>query len=144
MLPEQTDWTHGSDERGARPLTESLMAFDLGQEIATLRQEPAWTEGDRNARTLVKSAGIRLLLASLRESAEIQEQHGEGPVSIQMLEGRATLSAGGAQVVLETAALASIEAGLPWSLRADAQSAVLVTFAWTAGAGGTAGAGDRP
>lgn len=138
MLPEQTDWTHGSDERGPRPLTESLMAFDLRQEIAALREEPAWTEGDRNARTLVKSAGIRLLLASLRESAEIHEQHGEGPVSIQMLEGRATLRAAGAEVALETAALASIGAGRPWSLRADSQSAVLVTFAWTEGAG------DRP
>ncbi len=138
MLPEQTDWTHGSDDRGARPLTESLMAFDLDQEIAALRAEPAWTEGDRNARTLVKSGGIRLLLASLREAAEIHEQNGEGPVSIQLLEGRATLSAGGADSVLEAGALASIEAGLPWSLRADAQSAVLVTFAWTEGAG------DRP
>ncbi len=135
MLPEQTDWTHGSDDRGARPLTESLMAFDLDQEIAALRAEPAWTEGDRNARTLVKSGGIRLLLASLREAAEIHEQNGEGPVSVQLLEGRATLSAGGADVVLDAGALASVEAGLPWSLRADAQSAVLVTLAWTERAG---------
>ncbi|CAN5734448.1 hypothetical protein BH24CHL8_BH24CHL8_08110 [soil metagenome] len=135
MLPEQTDWTHGSDDRGARPLTESLMAFDLRGEIDSLRGEPAWKEGDRNARTLVKSAGIRLLLASLREGAEIQEQHGEGPVSVQLLEGRATLTAGGADVALEAGALASIEAGLPWSLRAEAESALLVTFAWTEGAG---------
>lgn len=135
MLPEQTDWTHGSDDRGARPLTESLMAFDLDEEVASLRQEPAWTEGDRNARTLVKSAGLRLLLASLRESAEIHEQDGEGPVTMQVLEGRATVMAGGAEVPLETGAMASVEAGLPWSLRADAQSAILVTFAWTEAAG---------
>ncbi len=135
MLPEQTDWTHGSDDRGARPLTESLMAFDLPGEIDSLRGEPAWKEGDRNSRTLVKSAGIRLLLASLREGAEIQEQHGEGPVSVQLLEGRATLTAGGADVALEAGALASIEAGLPWSLRAEAESALLLTFAWTEGAG---------
>ena len=135
MLPEQTDWTHGSNDRGARPLTESLMTFDLGQEIESLRQEPAWTGGDRNARTLVKSAGIRLLLASLRESAGIHEQHGEGPVTVQLLEGRATLKAGGAKVTLEAGTAASIEAALPWSLTADAQCAVLVTFAWTEGAG---------
>lgn len=135
MLPEQTDWTHGSDDRGARPLAESLMAFELGQEIASLRQEPAWTEGDRNARTLVKSAGLRLLLASLRRSAEMQEQHGEGPVTIQLLEGRVTLKAGGAEVTLDEGVVASIEAGLPWNLRADAQAAILVTFAWTDGAG---------
>lgn len=135
MLPEQTDWTHGSDERGARPLAEDLMTFDLDQEIESLRGEPAWTEGDRNARTLVKSAGIRLLLATLRESAEIHEQHGEGPVTIQMLEGQATLKAGGAEVALGERAVASIAAALPWSLRAGARSAVLVTFAWTEGAG---------
>lgn len=135
MLPEQTDWTHGSDERGARPLTEDLMTFDLEREIESLRREPAWNEGDRNARTLVKSAGIRLLLASLRESAEIHEQHGEGPVTIQMLEGQATLKAGGAEVALGERTVASIAAAQPWSLRADTQSAVLVTFAWTEGAG---------
>ncbi len=134
-VPEQTDRTHGSSDRGARPMMESLMAFDLGDEVESLRQESAWTEGDRNARTLVKSPGMRLLLATLRESAEIQEQDGEGPVTIHILEGRATLTAGGADVTLEQGAVAAIEAALPWNLRADAESAILVTFAWTEGAG---------
>jgi len=134
-VPEQTDRTHGSSDRAARPMMESLMAFDLGHEVESLRQESAWTEGDRNARTLVKSSGMRLLLATLRESAEIQEQDGEGPVTIQILEGRATLTADGAEAILEQGTVASIEAALPWSLRAGAESAILVTFAWTEGAG---------
>jgi hypothetical protein len=47
----------------------------------------------------------------------------------------ARLKAGGAEVALNGDTVASIAAALPWSLRADAQSAVLITFAWTEGAG---------
>src|SRR4051794_32889278 len=74
--------TSGSEQRPARELTGAAMAFDIAAELATLKEEPSWQRGDRNARTLVDAGGFRLVLTALKMGARLRERHTPGWVSI--------------------------------------------------------------
>lgn len=79
--------TAGSPQRSARQLAGAVLSFDMGQEIASQKQEDSWQRGDRNARTLVEGPGLRIVLTVLRAGARIPEHRTDRPVAIQALEG---------------------------------------------------------
>lgn len=129
--------TSGSDSRGSRPTMEPLMVFGLTEEIQRLRTESQWTDGDRNSMTLAKEVDFRALLSVLRNGARIDEQDGDARVSVQVIEGRVRLRLGGAnastaaeEAELESGDLGVVDAGQPWTLQAEGDCAVLLTFAW--------------
>jgi quercetin dioxygenase-like cupin family protein len=146
MTDGAQDWTHGSDERGARPMVEGLMAFDLADELANLRAEPLWRDRDRDSRTLLKTDDLRVVLTSLRAGATIAEQDGEGPVSVHVLEGGVSLRSEEGDLALGPGELAIVAGASPWQLSADQDAAVLLTFAWNreAAADQAASAGQAP
>lgn len=131
--PGPADQTSGTDVRGARPLMERLMVFSLGDEIARLREEPAWQSGDRNSVTLAKESDFRVLLTVLRPGAQLEEQDGEGRLSVHLVEGRARLDSDGEEAELAAGDLATIDTDTPWRLEAQSESAVLTTLAWPGG-----------
>jgi hypothetical protein len=47
--------TSGSDQRPARRMAASTLDFDLHAGLTSLRDEPSYQRGDRNARTLVEN-----------------------------------------------------------------------------------------
>ena len=122
--------TSGTGEREARPLMEGLMTFALHDEIAALRAEPQWRDGDRNARTLAKDIDFRALLSVLRPGAMIDEHDGNARASIQLVEGGAQLTVDGENADLGEGQLAVIDSGRPWLLTAATDCAVLITLAW--------------
>ena len=122
--------TSGTGEREARPLMEGLMTFALRDEIATLRAEPQWRDGDRNARTLAKDVDFRALLSVLRPGAMIDEHDGDARASIQILEGGVQLTVDGQNAELGEGQLAVVDSGRPWLLTAATDCAVLITLAW--------------
>ncbi|CAN5768173.1 hypothetical protein BH24CHL6_BH24CHL6_16100 [soil metagenome] len=121
--------TSGSDSRESRSMMERLMVFRLEDEIASLRGEEAWREGDRNARTLAKEVDFRVLLTVLRPGVTIGEDS-DARASLQLVEGRATLQLADAQADLGTGQLAVVDAGQRWSLRAEDECVLLLTLAW--------------
>lgn len=123
--------TSGTGSRESRPMMDRLLAFDLAAEVARLRGEPEWADGDRNSVMLAKEIDFRVLLSVLRPGATIDEQDGDARVSVQVLQGSAGLRVEGASDAELTAGqLATIDAGQPWSLTAGEECAVLLTFAW--------------
>ena len=130
MSTSAYDDTSGTAVRGPRPLMERLMAFSLTEEIAELRAEPQYQEGDRTSRTLAKDVDLRVLLTVLRSGAALDEQDGDSRVSVQVLDGGLTVELNGEAVDLEPGELAVIDAGNPWFVRARSDSALLLTIAW--------------
>lgn len=137
--------TSGSDSRDSRPTMERLMVFNVAEEIERLRGESPWTDGDRNSVTLAKEIDFRVLLSVLRDGAALEESNGDARVSVQLVEGRASLQVGGRDVLgavgagnlgagdvadLEAGDLATIDAGQPWTIRASGDCALLLTLAW--------------
>jgi quercetin dioxygenase-like cupin family protein len=122
--------TSGTQEREGRAVMEGLMTFALRDEIAALKQETQWLDGDRNARTLAKDIDFRALLSVMRPGAQIDEHDGDARASIQIVEGGATLTVDGENADLGEGQLAVVDAGRPWLLTAATDCAVLITLAW--------------
>ena len=80
--------TRGAEERAlARPLQE----FALADEVEALHQEEGWRKTGHSAKTLVKHAGLRIVLIALKQGTRIKEHQSEGTVSIHAISGRLQL-----------------------------------------------------
>lgn len=72
---------------GERTIDAPLVAIDLNSFIDLIKKEKAWKKGDRNAITVFKTNGMRIVLIALRKDAEITEHKTDGLMSLQVLEG---------------------------------------------------------
>lgn len=130
MSTSAYDDTSGSPVREGRPLMEQLLVFDLMEEIDRLKAEPTWEDGDRNSRMLAKDVDFRVMLTALRSGASINEQDGDGRVSVQVVEGTVLARLAGTTAELRAGQIATIDAGKPWTLEALDDSVLLLTIAW--------------
>jgi hypothetical protein len=129
-IPGQPDTTGGSSLREPRPLREPLMRFNLLDEISRLAGEPQWGEGDRNSIALAKDARFRVLLSVLRTGATIGEDDADSTMSIHLITGAVTVRRGDVSVALAPGEVAVLEGGSGWQVRADQESAALLTLSW--------------
>jgi quercetin dioxygenase-like cupin family protein len=130
-----TGETGGSDQRPARRLAAPVLTFDLAKEVASLKQEPSWARGDRNARTLVEDAGFRLVLTVLKTGARMHEHRAAGWVSLQGLGGHLRLQAGEHTAELTAGRVVVLEPDLPHSVEAVEEGAFLLSIAPSSSAG---------
>jgi quercetin dioxygenase-like cupin family protein len=77
-----------------RPLHGPLQSFNLDEELARLRQEEAWQQGQRNAITLRKGQGLNVVLLVMRSGDRLEEHSAPGPISLSVREGRVRFTAG--------------------------------------------------
>lgn len=117
---------------GTRVLNAPLVELDLAQAQAQIKQEPAWQTSDRNALTLFKSDGLRLVLMALHEGAELKTHTAPGTISVQVLEGRITFRTEEQAAELQAGQLLTLHAGIPHSVVARQESVFLLTLAPTA------------
>jgi quercetin dioxygenase-like cupin family protein len=118
--------TSGSDTRPARPLRRPLVV-DVSNEAATLLDEPEWTSGDRNSRTIATSDRLRITLTALRQGAELGSQESNDTLAVQVLRGRLELEIDDMDVELSEGRLATVEEPRNWRLRATTDALVLLT-----------------
>jgi len=130
--------TGGSPQRPPHQLDEAITELDLSAEVAALRDEPAWQQGDRNARTFFKESDLRVLLTVLRQGAMLREHRVPGPATVQLLSGRIRLGLSGRAIELSAGRLAILERDVPHDVEALEESAFLISIAWEGGARGDA------
>lgn len=134
-----TETTGGSDEREARFLSVPLLHFELTEEIARLRAEQEYAEGDRNARTLAKVGAFRLVLVAFRSGATFDEGDQRGSVALQVLEGRVAVRVGEEAIEIGEAEVAVVAPEHPWTAVAHADGVLLIHLAWPPEPGSTTG-----
>jgi len=125
--------TSGTDQRPPHELREPVTALDLLDEAAALRREPTWQQSDRNAKTFVKAADLRLVLTTLKQGAIVKEHRAPGSAVVQTLSGRIRLGLPDQTVELPTGALVVLEPNLPHDVEALEESAFTITIAWPPG-----------
>ena len=128
--PQAVGTTRGGDEREARFLSAPLMRFELVEEVARLRAETPYAEGDRNARTLAKVGAFRLVLVAFRSGAVFDESDQRGTVALQVIEGRVALRVNEETVEIGEAEVAVVAPEHPWTAVALADGILLVHLAW--------------
>jgi len=110
-------------------LAAPVLQVALSTEDAALRERAAAAASGRAAKTLVKEGPLRVTLVALRRGTALSEHAVAGAFSAQVLRGRARLSAAGETLSLQRGALATFDAGVPHTVEAISDCALLITFA---------------
>jgi quercetin dioxygenase-like cupin family protein/uncharacterized protein YrrD len=115
--------------RPDRPVEVPLLHVQLAGLLERLRQEPTWRTRGRNAITLAKEAGLRLVLMLLGKGTKISEHQAAGPLTFHVLTGSVTFRAGVRVESLESGELIVLESSVAHEVEALEESACLLTLA---------------
>ena len=118
--------THDMEKK---PLDASMMTFDIATLLEEIKREKAWQTGDRNAMTLLKGQGLRVLLVALHGGATIPSHQTDSPISLQVIEGSLSFGSGTQAATLRKGELLTLEGGVPHTVEALEESAFLLTLA---------------
>jgi quercetin dioxygenase-like cupin family protein len=127
--PEPRTTTSGSDTRPSRTLERALGVVDLEAEAASLLEEPEWTDGDRNTRTLLTGDRMRVALMALRPDASIGDDSTDDTLTIQVLRGRVRVETEMDPRDVTAGELLSLERPQGWDVRAIDESLLVLTTA---------------
>jgi quercetin dioxygenase-like cupin family protein len=118
-----------SSSSAERPLDRPTMTFDVPAILADLKREATWQTSNRNAVTLLKQPGFRLVLVALQAEAALAPHRTDSAVSIHVLEGKLTVDVGADRYVLAAGRLLTLHPGLDHAVRASTAAAFLLTLA---------------
>lgn len=100
-------------------LADTLLHFNLSDELRRLREEDSWTRGSgRSAKTLAKYPDFRIVLVLMRPGSEMKEHHADARISIQTIQGRARLQLPEQAVELGGEELMCLESGIAHDVKA--------------------------
>jgi quercetin dioxygenase-like cupin family protein len=114
--------------RPDRPVEAPLLQVRLAEHLERLKQEPTWRERGRNAITLTKEPGLRLVLMVLGRGTKISEHQAAGPLTLHVLNGSVIFRRHGSADTLGAGELIVLEAAIDHEVEALEESAVLLTL----------------
>lgn len=110
-----------------RPLAGPVLAFDLAEQIASMRAEDPYSRSGRVGRTLAKSGRFRLTLTVMKSGNEIGTHHADSPMTLQVVEGGLRFRTEGKEYTLSAGQVLFFGPGEAHDIRADQDSALLIT-----------------
>jgi len=111
-----------------RPLDGAWRSFDLHLMLKQVKAEDTWRSSSRNAMTLMKSRGQRIVLIALHGKTEIPMHHADGQLSLQVLQGSLRVRTDTQVVTLKKGELLALHAEIPHAIEAVRESAFLLTL----------------
>jgi quercetin dioxygenase-like cupin family protein len=112
----------------SRPLAGPSLTFRLGDHLAELRREEAYTRSGRAGRTLAKSGRLRVVFLALADGMEIGTHQADSPMTLQVIEGGLRWRDEGGDHELRQGDLLFFDPGKAEDIRALADSALLLTL----------------
>lgn len=113
---------------GARLIDAPVVNIDIPQFIKQLKTEATWQSNDRNAITVFKTNGLRIVLIALHEEAVMKKHTADGIISVQVLEGELNFSTDNESFILRQGNIVALHKGLPHSVKAIKESVFLLTL----------------
>ena len=113
---------------GDRKIDAPLVTIDLASFIKQIRKEKTWKDADRNAITVFKANGLRIVLIAMRKGAEMIKHKADGLISVQVLEGKMVLNTDERSVKLGAGQMLALHEGIPHSLLAKKKTIFLLTL----------------
>ncbi len=115
-------------------LADSLLRFNLSDELRRLRDEDSWRRGSgRSSKTLAKYPDFRIVLVLMKPGSEMKEHHADARISIQTIQGRIRLQLLDNALELGGGELMCLESGIAHDVKAIEESAFLITVSWPGG-----------
>ena len=116
---------------GERMLDAALVTIDLRRFMEQIQHEKAWKESDRNAITVFKTNGMRIVLIALHKDSEMSEHTAGGMISVQVLEGHIQFTTGEQSVELVKGQMLALHEDIPHRILAKEQTIFLLTLTTT-------------
>lgn len=116
---------------GIRIMDAPLVTIDIFSFIKQIKKEKKWKKTDRNAITVFKTDGLRIVLIALHKGAEMVKHSAEGMISIQVLEGKLQFNTDLQSVKLGKGQMLALHEGIPHSLLAKKKTIFLLTLTTT-------------
>ena len=116
---------------GNRAMDATLVTIDLPLFIKRIKQESTWKDSDRNAVTVFKTNGMRLVLIALHAGAEMKTHTADGIISVQVIDGKMKFNADNRSVDLNTGQMLALHKGIPHSVLAIEETIFLLTLTTT-------------
>ena len=119
------------DEWGARPdrpVTAPLLHVRPTEQVERLRAETTWRTHGRDAITLTKEPGLRLVLLLLGRGTRIPEHQAAGPLTLHVLSGSVIFRAGAREERVAAGELVVLEAAIAHDVEALEESSCLLTL----------------
>ena len=116
---------------GDRTIDAPLVTIDLLSFIEQIRKEKPWKDSDRNAITIFKTNGLRIMLIALHKGAEMIKHIADGLISVQVLEGQMLFNTDEHSIKLGKGQMLALHQAIPHSLLAKEETIFLLTLTTT-------------
>lgn len=127
MEKKYNEATHLRPE-GNRLIDGALVKIDVPTFMQILRDEKTWEESDRNAITVFKTLGMRIVLMALHEGAEIGRHAADSMINIQVLTGRILINTEVQSFDLEQGQILALHKNIMHSVTAIEETFFLLTL----------------
>ena len=132
-MRDEQDSVKYNDQTALRPEGERLLDapmvhMDLKEFIKTIKSEKAWKEKDRNAITIYKTNGMRMVLIALHKNAVLEKHTANGIISVQVLEGEISFSTEVQTLHLKVGQAVALHKGLLHEVTGITESVFLLTL----------------
>ena len=98
--------------QGDRTIDAPLVTIDLLSFIEQIRKEKPWKDSDRNAITIFKTNGMRIVLIALHKGAEMIKHIADGLINVQVLEGQMLFNTDEQSIKLGKAQMLALHEGI--------------------------------
>ena len=109
----------------------ALVTIDLPLFMEQIKQESPWKQSNRNAITVFKTNGLRIVLIALHEGAEMARHTADGIISVQVLEGQLQFNTDWQTVELSKGQMLALHECIPHSVLAIKETVFLLTLTTT-------------
>jgi quercetin dioxygenase-like cupin family protein len=117
--------------QGNRIMDAALVAIDIPSFSKQIKNEKPWNNSDRNAITVFKTNGLRIVLIALHKNAEMTEHTADGMISLQVLEGKILFTTKEQAVELGKGQMLALHENVPHSVLANEETIFLLTLTTT-------------
>lgn len=112
-----------------RPLSGAVLVFDLPEERERAADPSLLERSGRNARTLIKTGPLRVVLVAMGAGGEIAAHEAEGPITVQPVQGQLRFSVGDRDYDLGPGQMLCVGGGVRHSVSSEAGASFLLTVA---------------
>ncbi len=130
-MEEKSNEATSRRPQGSRILDAPLVDMDLNVLSEQVRNEKTWKENDRNAITLFKSNGMRIVLIALRQGAQMDTHTADGLISLQVLEGKMSFTTEERSIEMGKGQMLALHKGVPHRIGAMEETIFLLTLTTT-------------
>ncbi|MBW7890063.1 MAG: cupin domain-containing protein [Chitinophagaceae bacterium] len=123
-----------TDQRpeGERVLDAPMVQIDIPGFVEQIKSEPAWKTSDRNAITVFKTDGLRIVLVALHKEAVLSEHSAAGILSLHVLEGEIKFESQNKSVNLRQGHMVTLHKGLAHAVTAIEESVFILSLSTSA------------